>query len=186
MVAITEPDSPHVRVSASDLAHIVDTRPGSTSGYHGVYRLDGKTTFEAHFFQRKICSGQPTPREAAIILVRRWKATFGAHWRDAWYYRQTQGWVVWRDIGGWWGLAEIVGQAVVMIGRHPQFKWACPVAETPGCKPFPTERAARRGMVAWAKRLWGKGRRFVVRRTYCPGRSAARAVPTPVPQSAGR
>lgn len=165
-----------VRVTDDDLQFLWDGRLESKSNYHGVYEDKTPGTFQARFFQKKICSGRPTPREAAIALVRRWKATFGADWRSAWYYRQTQGWTTLRDAGGWWGCVEIVGEAVVLIGRHPEWKWAAAVQDTPGCKPFPSEAAARKGIVRWAKRLWGRDRRYVVRRTYCAGRNAARVV----------
>lgn len=165
-------------VTAADLAHLADPRPDAPSGYHGVYPDPSGRTFQARFFQKKVCSGRPTPREAAVELVRHWKRAFGSDWRDVWYYRQTAGWVVWRGHGGWWGLAAVRagGERAVLVGRHPLGPWGCVAADTPGSRAFPTEAAARRGVVRWAVREWGTGRRFAVRRTWTPSHSAARGV----------
>jgi hypothetical protein len=168
----TQPDP--LPVTASDLLYLRDTRPQSDTGYHGVYPDKTSGTFHARFFQKRICSGMPTARAAAQTLIRHWKATFGTNWRKVWHLRQTQGWVVWRAPGGWWAEVDACGEGGRVIGRHPEYQWACEAEETPGCRPFPSEQSARRGVVAWAKRQWGNGRRFVIRRAWAPGRSAAR------------
>ena len=160
-------------VTSDDLHYISNPAPDAPSPYHGVYPGKGRS-WEARAYKRRVGGPEPTPRAAAVKLIRWWKQRYGTRWRAAWAYRQTTGWTAMRCRGGVWALAEVCGQAVVTVGVGPDGR-ACDAVATPGSRPFPDRTAAAEGVRAWAEREWGADGRYRVRRTWAPdGRRATR------------
>lgn len=163
-------------VTSDDLRFIADTRPDAPSPYCGVYPQQGKWVPRA--YQRRIGPQQPTPREAAALVIQWWKARYGPRWREAWQYRQTAGWQAVRCRGGVWAVAEVCGVAAVSLGVGLDGR-AGDVASSPGCKPFPDTAAAAAGVRQWAEANWGQDGRYVVRRTWAEEVNRARRTPVP-------
>ncbi len=163
-------------VTSDDLRFIADTRPDAPSPYFGVYPWNGKWSPRA--FKKCIGKVQPSPREAALIVVAWWKTRYGERWREAWYYRQTAGWQAVRCRGGVWAVAEVCGVAAVSLGVGLDGR-ACDAASSPGCKPFPDTSAAAAGVRQWAEANWGQEGRFIVRRTWAEEVNRARRTPVP-------
>jgi hypothetical protein len=166
-------------VSQSDLEFIADRSPTAKSPYYGVYPEKGGWVAKA--YKRRVGRTQPTPREAAKLLVGWWKARYGERWRAVWALRQTKGWAVVRVAGGVWARVELAGEGEVVLGVGADGR-ACRASEARGCRPFASVRDAGRGVAEWAGREWGEWWPAAVRRTWARGRSAGR---TPVPLRGG-
>ena len=169
-------EEPHV--SADDLVYIAALSSDAPSPYHGVYPNEWGA-WEARAFKWRICSPTDTPKKAAVKLVQWWKARYGAKWRAVWFLRQTAGWTAVRVRGGVWALAEVCGEAVVLVGRDENGR-GCEVATTPGARPFPDKVSAARGVAEWAAGVWGAEARYVIRLTWAAAVNRARLTPVPV------
>lgn len=166
-----------VPVLQSDLEFLHNPAPDAPSPYRGVY--PGKSRqWECRVFQRRLSGRHPTPREAAKALVRWWRGRYGERWREVWAYRQTPGWYALACPGGWWGVAELAGEAAVVVGAGADGR-PREVVGGRGVKPFPTRAAAGRGVGEWARGVWGAEARYRVRRVWCPTARADRTTPVP-------
>ena len=150
----------------SDLDFLSNPAPDAPSPYRGVYPGKGGK-WEARAFQRKLSGHHPTPREAAKAVVAWWRGRYGERWRRVWAYKQTPGWFTVAAAGGVWAVAELAGDADVVIGVGPDGR-AGEAARVRGCRPFRDRAEAARGVSAWAAGQWGSEARYRVRRVWCP------------------
>lgn len=166
-------------VAQSDLDFLTNPSPDAPSPYRGVYP-DGRGKWQARVFKRRLGGRHPSPREAAKAVVRWWRARYGDRWREVWSYRQSSGATVLKVSAGFWGVAELVGEAVVVIGVAPDGQPA-EAANTPGCSPYPFKSLAILGVSLWAGKQFGGEAKYRVRRVWCPSQhSHGRVTPVPV------
>lgn len=168
-------------VTSDDLQYIAARSADAPSEYHGVYPTKSGR-WQARAFKRRICTPTDTARQAAVKLVQWWQTRYGAKWRAAWLLRQTAGWSAVRTPGGVWALAEVCGEAVVLVGRDAKGN-GCEAAMTAGARPFRDKESAARGVAEWAVSVFGREAKYVVRRTWAEKVNRARLTPVPVEAS---
>jgi hypothetical protein len=155
------------RVMLGDLLGIVNY--DSEAGYHGVYpRRSGN-------WQAKPAKGvsmssrHPTPRHAAIQVVRWWKDTYGAEWLAYFQARRTvpyilrkesiePGFETWDETG----LSCPAMGYRLMVYIRGVLKCVPPPDEGEDAVMFTTRKAAIRYFHRWAKETYGDAARFHV------------------------
>lgn len=167
------PGHPPGHVSQSDLDALRHPDPCSDSPYRSVYR-DG-SGWQARAFKRRIAPVRPSPREAAADVVRWWRDRYGDRWFEFFSYRQAAGWTLFRAGRGWWVVAYVGGDGVIM----GDLGGSLVAATATGCGPFPTRPAAARAVRRWADATYGADAGAVLRRRWAGTHNPGRLSPVP-------
>ncbi len=103
-------------VTRADLAVLHDPSPDSLSGFHGVYRHKGR--WRAVAMQIDVCQWQPTPRAAAIELVRFYFHWYGPNWRRFYEARKSRPFEFVGVSGGFKVMVFLLGKQYYLTPRR--------------------------------------------------------------------